>query len=150
MFVSFMLGPLFGWLIFSSKAGTDRATLNCWNKDPSSPANFKIICSSSNECKYSFSFELHHEGPILVAGGCHNKHNYNCEKGTFNFRLGAIMRRTQAPHGLLFTYASYKNRQSRTTCSYFCNRKIKNRNGLACNPDKTEEDHLCSDRKSVV
>ena len=110
MFVSFMLGPLFGWFIFSSKAGTDRATLNCWNKDTSSPANFTIICSSSNECKYSFSFELHHEGPVLVAGGCHNKHNYNCEKGTFNFRLGAIMRRTQAPHGLLFTYASYEKR----------------------------------------
>ena len=35
-----------------------------------------------------------------------------------------------------------KNRQSRTTCSYFCSREIKNRNGLACNPDKTEEDHL--------
>ena len=32
-----------------------------------------------------------------------------------------------------------KNRQSRTTCSYFCtcSREIKNRNGLACNPDKT-------------
>ena len=29
-----------------------------------------------------------------------------------------------------------KNRQSRTTCSYFCSREIKNRNGLACNPDK--------------
>ena len=37
-----------------------------------------------------------------------------------------------------------KNRQSRTACSYFCGREIKNRNGLACNPDKTEEDHLCS------
>ena len=34
-----------------------------------------------------------------------------------------------------------KNRQSRTTCSYFCSREIKNRNDLACNPDKTEEDH---------
>ena len=42
------------------------------------------------------------------------------------------------------TQDSLKNRQSRTTCSYFCSREIKNRNGLACNPDKTEEDHLRS------
>ena len=37
-----------------------------------------------------------------------------------------------------------KNRQLRTTCRYFCRRAIKNRNGLACHPDKTEVDHLCS------
>ena len=43
-----------------------------------------------------------------------------------------------------------KNRQSRTTCSYFCSREIKNRNGLACNPDKTEEDHLCSCFQSIT
>ena len=42
-----------------------------------------------------------------------------------------------------------KNRQSRTTCSYFCSREIKNRNGLACNPDKTE-DHLCSCFQSIT
>ena len=44
----------------------------------------------------------------------------------------------------------YKNRQSRTTCSYFCSREIKNRNGLACNPDKTEEDHLCSSIRALL
>ena len=44
----------------------------------------------------------------------------------------------------------YKNRQSRTTCSYFCSREIKNRNGLACNPDNTEEDHLCSCFQSIT
>ena len=43
-----------------------------------------------------------------------------------------------------------KNRQSRTTCSYFFSREIKNRNGLACNPDKTEEDHLCSCFQSIT
>ena len=43
-----------------------------------------------------------------------------------------------------------KNRQSRTTCSYFCSREIKNRNGLAFNPDKTEEDHLCSCFQSIT
>ena len=45
---------------------------------------------------------------------------------------------------------NYKNRQSRTTCSYFCSREIKNRNGLACNPDNTEEDHLCSCFQSIT
>ena len=43
-----------------------------------------------------------------------------------------------------------KNRQSRTTCSYFCRREIKNRNGLACNPDKMEVDHLCSCFHSIT
>ena len=43
-----------------------------------------------------------------------------------------------------------KNRQSRTTCSYFCSRGIKNRNDLACNPDKTEEDHLCFCFQSIT
>ena len=38
------------------------------------------------------------------------------------------------------TVEKLKNRQSRTTCSYFCRREIKNRNGLACNPDKMEVD----------
>ena len=46
--------------------------------------------------------------------------------------------------------ANMKNRQSRTTCSYFCSREIKNRNRLACNPDKTEEDHLCSCFQSIT
>ena len=41
-------------------------------------------------------------------------------------------------------WAKQKNRQWRTTCSYFCSREIKNRNGLACYPDKTEEDYLFS------
>ena len=45
---------------------------------------------------------------------------------------------------------SLKNRQSRTTCSYFCSREIKNRNDLACNPDKTEEDHLCYCFQSIT
>ena len=43
-----------------------------------------------------------------------------------------------------------KNRQSRTTCSYFCSREIKNRNGLACNPDKTEDDYLYSCIQSIT
>ena len=43
-----------------------------------------------------------------------------------------------------------KNRQSKTTCSYFFSREIKNRNGLACNPDKTEEDHLCYCFQSIT
>ena len=43
-----------------------------------------------------------------------------------------------------------KNSQSRTTCSYCFSREIKNRNGLACNPDKTEEDHLCSCFQSIT
>ena len=46
--------------------------------------------------------------------------------------------------------AKQKNRQSRTTCSYFCTREIKNSNGLACNLDKTEEDHLCSCFQSIT
>ena len=46
--------------------------------------------------------------------------------------------------------SNFKNRQSRTTCSYFCSREIKNRNGLACNPDKTEEGHLCSCFQSIT
>ena len=41
-------------------------------------------------------------------------------------------------------------RQSRTTCSYFCRRGIKNRNGLACNPDKMEVNHLCSCFHSIT
>ena len=47
---------------------------------------------------------------------------------------------------------SVKNRQSRTLCSYFCRRekKKKNRNGLACNPDKREVDHLCSCFHSIT
>ena len=53
-------------------------------------------------------------------------------------------------HSLLNARHSVKNRQSRTTCSYFCSREIKNRNGLACNPDKTEEDHLCSCFQSIT
>ena len=111
MFVCFMLAPLFGWLIFSSEAGTEDTTLNCWNQDSSFPAKFTNICSSSNECKYSFSFELDHGKPGLVAERCHSKkHNYNCKEGTFHFRPVAIIRRTQAPHGLLFTYASYQKR----------------------------------------
>ena len=51
---------------------------------------------------------------------------------------------------LLQTEISDKNRQSRTTCSYFCSREIKNRNGLTCNPDKTEEDQLCSCFQSIT
>ena len=43
-----------------------------------------------------------------------------------------------------------KNRQSRTTCSYFCRREIKNRNGLVCNPDKTKVDNLCSCFHSIT
>ena len=43
-----------------------------------------------------------------------------------------------------------KNRQSRTTCSYFFSREIRNRNGLACSPDETEEDHLCSCFQSIT
>ena len=31
---------------------------------------------------------------------------------------------------------------STSSSSYFCRREIKKRNGLACNPDKTEVDHL--------
>jgi len=50
----------------------------------------------------------------------------------------------------LASYNIMKNRQSRTTCSYFCSREIKNRNSLACNPDKTEEDHLCSCFQSIT
>ena len=43
-----------------------------------------------------------------------------------------------------------KIRQSRTTCSYFCWRKIKNRDGLAFNPDKMEVDHPCSCFHSIT
>ena len=46
-----------------------------------------------------------------------------------------------------------KNGQSRTTCSYFCRREIKkkqNRNGLACNPNKTKVDHLCPCFRSIT
>ena len=110
MFVCFMLGPMFGWLVFSSEAGRDYTTSNCWKQDSSSAAKFTNICSSTNKCKYSFSFALHHGELGLVAEGCHKKYNYNCEKGTFHFRPVDIMRPTQEPHGLLFTYASYKKR----------------------------------------
>ena len=48
------------------------------------------------------------------------------------------------------THGKIKNRQSRTTCSYFCSREIKNRNGLARNPDEIEEDHLCSCFQSIT
>ena len=51
--------------------------------------------------------------------------------------------------GVLYKLSISKNRQSRTTCSYFCSREIKNRNGLACNPDETE-DHLCSCFQSIT
>lgn len=96
MFVCFMLGPLFGWLIFSSEAGTDNTTFNCWHQDSSSPANFTIISSPPIKCKFSLSFELHHGELILVAEGCPDKLIYTCEKSTFHFRHVAIIRRTEA------------------------------------------------------
>ena len=96
MFVCFMLGPLFGWLIFSSGTGTDNTTLKCWNKNTSSLANFTNICSSPIKCKYSFSFELRHNGLSLAAKECHNKLICTCEKGTFYFRPVGVTRRTEA------------------------------------------------------
>ena len=45
-----------------------------------------------------------------------------------------------------FQFMIQKNRQSRTTCSYFNRREIKNRNGLACNPDKTEDHYALAFR----
>ena len=55
-------------------------------------------------------------------------------------------------HALVNVLVPLKNkiRQSRTTCSYFCWRKIKNRDGLACNPDKMEVDHPCSCFHSIT
>ena len=55
--------------------------------------------------------------------------------------------KTEQSNAFLDWIAIYGNpvkRQSRTACSYFCRREIKNRNGLAFNPDKMEVDHLCS------
>ena len=91
-----MLGPLFGWLFFSSEAGTDDATLNCRQEESSSPANFTNICSSPIKCKSSFSLEQRDTEPGRTLDGCHNKLIYTCKKSTFNFRPVAITRRTEA------------------------------------------------------
>ena len=95
MFVCLLLGPLFGWLIFSSEAGTESITLNCWNQDSSS-AFFSNICSSLMKFKSSCCYERLHGGFRLVVEGCDNEHEYICEKGTFHFRPVAIIRRTEA------------------------------------------------------
>ena len=95
--------------------------LNCFMLPPGDD-NFPCCC------KLHFS-KLFNESKLLVQVN-QSPFNWRCFKSELS-RLG-------------------KNRQSRTTCSYFCSREIKNRNGLTCNPDKTEEDHLCSCFQSIT